>query len=71
MFLKLAWLVLVGSCMHKTHFYIFAVMLPLAAIVAAVMNKLNARIPVGYQDESGFHAGASFTQGNVNWPPFW
>ncbi|MDD5140961.1 MAG: hypothetical protein PHY43_11955 [Verrucomicrobiales bacterium] len=48
-----------------------AVMLPLAAIVAAVINKLKIEVPVGYQDENGFHIGTSRTGNKVNWPPFW
>jgi hypothetical protein len=57
--------------MHKTYFQIIGIMLPLAAIVAAVMNKLKVEVPVGYQDENGFHAGPSRMESSVNWPPFW
>jgi hypothetical protein len=60
-----------GYTMHKTHFYIIAFMLPLAAIVAAVISKLKVKVPVGYQDESGFHAGSIHSDSNTNWPPFW
>jgi hypothetical protein len=57
--------------MHKTYFYIIAVMLPLAAMVARAMAKLKVDVPVGYQDENGFHVGTSGMETKVNWPPFW
>ncbi len=57
--------------MHKTYFYIIAAMLPLVALVARTMAKLKVEVPVGYQDENGFHVGASRTENKVNWPPFW
>src|SRR5262249_40541134 len=68
---QLAWPVLLLKCMHKTYFYIIAFMLPLAAIVAAIICKLKVQVPVGYQDENGFHVGPDRAAGNVNWPPFW
>ena len=57
--------------MHKTYFHIFAIMLPLAAIVALVVNKFKVEVPIGYQDENGFHVGAVRAENKVNWPPFW
>ena len=70
-FQLLAWPVLTLRRMHKTYFYIIAFMLPLAAIVAAIITKLKVQVPVGYQDESGFHIGSSRAESKVNWPPFW
>ena len=58
-------------CMHKTYFYIIAMLLPLAAIVARAMAKLKVEVPVGYQDENGFHTGTSRAENKTNWPPFW
>ena len=46
-------------------------MLPLAAIMAAVISKLKVQVPVGYQDENGFHVGTGQTEKKVNWPPCW
>jgi len=63
--------VLKEAGMHKTQFYIIAIMLPLAAIVAAVINRLKVQVPVGYQDENGFHVGSGRMENKVNWPPFW
>lgn len=67
----LARLLLDKGSMHKTYFHIIAIMLPLAALVAAVINKLKVQVPVGYQDENGFHVGKGGTENKVNWPPFW
>jgi hypothetical protein len=57
--------------MHKTYFYIIAMLLPLAAIAAKAITKLKVEVPVGYQDENGFHTGTSRAENKVNWPPFW
>lgn len=57
--------------MHKMYFYIIAIMLPLAALVARAMAKLKVEVPIGYQDENGFHVGTSRTENKVNWLPFW
>ena len=57
--------------MHKIYFYLIAMMVPLAALVARSLAKLKVEVPVGYQDENGFHAGASRVETKVNWPPFW
>jgi hypothetical protein len=57
--------------MHKTYFYIVMVLLPLAAIVAKTMAKLKVEVPIGYQDENGFHVGTGRAESRVNWPPFW
>lgn len=67
----LAWLVLNIGCMHKTYFHIIAIMLPLAAIAAAIIAKFKVQVPVGYQDENGFHVGSGHAENQVNWPPFW
>jgi hypothetical protein len=57
--------------MHKTQFYIMALMVPIAAIVARVIAKLKVEVPVGYQDENGFHVGRGRNESKVSWPPIW
>ena len=57
--------------MHKTYFYIIAMLVPLAAVAAKAIAKFRVEIPVGYQDENGFHVGASRAESKANWPPFW
>ena len=47
------------------------ILVPLAAIAAKVLQRLKVEVPVGYQDENGFHAGTGRAESNVNWPPFW
>jgi hypothetical protein len=68
---KLAYLMLKRWGMHKTHFYFMALMVPLAAVVARIIAKLKMEVPVGYQDESGFHVGTGRSESKVSWPPFW
>jgi hypothetical protein len=46
-------------------------LVPLAAIAAKVMARLKVEVPVGYQDENGFHVGTGRAESKVNWPPFW
>ncbi len=59
------------TCMHKAQFYIIAMLVPLAAIAAKMLARLKVEVPVGYQDENGFHVGTGRSESKVNWPPFW
>jgi hypothetical protein len=43
--------------MHKTWFQIIAMNLLLAGILAKLRAVLNTHIPLGYQDNAGFHFG--------------
>jgi hypothetical protein len=43
--------------MHRTWLQIIALNLLLAGIVAKLRATLNNHIPLGYQDETGFHFG--------------
>jgi hypothetical protein len=43
--------------MNKTWLQIIALNLLLVGIVAKLRAVLNNRIPLGYQDETGFHFG--------------
>jgi hypothetical protein len=43
--------------MNRTWLQIFAVSLLLAGILAKLRASLNNHIPLGYQDETGFHFG--------------
>ncbi len=42
----------------------------LAAIAAKVRAMIDEQIPMGYQDESGFHTGTKST-GESSWPRLW
>jgi len=40
----------------------------------AFWQRLTARrfrVPIGYQDETGFHHGVTPAKKEVVWPPFW
>lgn len=62
---------LFSARMHKTYFYIIAALLPLVAVWAKLVARLKLEVPVGYQDESGFHIGHNQVDSKINWPPFW
>jgi hypothetical protein len=55
--------------MQKTSYYITSHLALIAHLVAA---KLHAAwenlIPVGYQDETGFHVGVKRSSREENWP---
>ena len=40
-------------------------------IVAKVRNAVRIDIPIGYQDETGFHTGVKPAGKNTQWPPVW
>jgi hypothetical protein len=40
-------------------------------IVAKLRNAIRIDIPVGYQDETGFHMGVKPAGKEVKWPSVW
>jgi hypothetical protein len=40
-------------------------------VVAKLRNAVRIDIPIGYQDETGFHMGVKPAQNKVQWPPVW
>lgn len=56
--------------MQKTSYYILS---HLALIVHAISARFHAvmenLVPVGYQDESGFHTGVKRVSTGEKWPP--
>ena len=42
-----------------------------AGLIAKLRNIVNIEIPVGYQDESGFHYGSKSAVKDVKYPSFW
>ena len=42
-----------------------------AGIFAKLKSAVNARIPVGYQDETGFHTGRQPENDSVEFPSSW
>ncbi|MGO8763545.1 MAG: hypothetical protein ACLQSR_00235 [Limisphaerales bacterium] len=43
--------------------------IPFAGFIIRVRTAMNNQIPLGYQDESGFHFGAEPTEKRPNLPP--
>jgi hypothetical protein len=42
-----------------------------AGIIARLRNAVKFEIPMGYQDESGFHAGVKAAEKEIKWPSTW
>jgi hypothetical protein len=40
-------------------------------IIAKVRNAVKFEIPIGYQDETGFHTGVKPAEKGIKWPPVW
>jgi hypothetical protein len=56
--------------MHKTWLHTFALSLLFGGIIAKLRSAVAIfNVPVGYQDESGFHLGVKQTQDR--WPAIW
>jgi hypothetical protein len=55
--------------MHKTYLHAFALSLLFAGIIAKLRSVIASQVPLGYQDESGFHLGVKQTQDK--WPAIW
>jgi hypothetical protein len=55
--------------MHKTWLHAFALNLLLIAVAAKLRGLLASHVPLGYQDQSGFHFGVK--QAQDDWPATW
>jgi hypothetical protein len=42
-----------------------------AGIIVRLRNAVKFEIPMGYQDETGFHAGVKVAEKNIKWPTTW
>lgn len=42
-----------------------------AGLIARLKNAVKLDIPVGYQDEMGFHAGVKAEEKEIKWPTEW
>jgi hypothetical protein len=45
--------------------------IPFAGVFAKLKNAVRFNIPVGYQDESGFHVGVKPEVQDIQWPATW
>ena len=57
--------------MTKTSINLIAVTLLLAGIMARLRAIMEKQVPLGYQDEKGFHFGVEPTAKKSAWPPVW
>jgi len=57
--------------MHKPMPEVASFGLMFHGIFAKLRNAVRVDIPVGYQDETGFHYGVKPAQNRVQWPPVW
>jgi hypothetical protein len=42
-----------------------------AGVIAKLRNAISIEIPVGYQDETGFHTGVKSATKEDKWPNTW
>jgi len=40
-------------------------------LITKLRNVVNNEIPVGYQDETGFHTGVKSATKEIKWPTTW
>ncbi len=45
--------------------------IPFAGFFAKLKSSIKLQIPIGYQDDSGFHVGVQTEQDSVQWPATW
>jgi len=55
---------------HKTLVY-SGVGYPLQGLLAKLRNAIKTSVPVGYQDENGFHYGVKREEKQTQWPTTW
>jgi hypothetical protein len=55
---------------HKTFSY-SGVGFPFQSLMAKLRNAVKVNIPVGYQDENGFHMGVKRADKETKWPVTW
>lgn len=56
---------------NKGWFHTGAVGFSTAGIIARLKNAIKFEIPVGYQDETGFHTGVKSDEKEIKWPTKW
>jgi hypothetical protein len=57
--------------MNKTRFHIGSSSYSPTALVVRLMDALKWEVPLGYEDETGFHLGVMPEEKEVKWPPTW
>jgi hypothetical protein len=59
------------ATMHKPMPEVASLGLVFHGIVAKLRNVVRIDVPVGYQDETGFHYGVKQAQNGNKWPQVW
>ena len=42
-----------------------------AGLIARLKNAVRIEVPVGYQDETGYHSGVKTDEKEIKWPATW
>ena len=56
---------------NKPWFHTGTIGFTFSGMIAKLRNAVNIEIPVGYQDETGFHTGVKSSAKEVKWPSTW
>jgi hypothetical protein len=57
--------------MTKTSISVVALTLLFGGIMARLRTTIEKQVPLGYQDEHGFHFGGQPAEKKITWPPLW
>jgi hypothetical protein len=62
-----------GTAMSKTYSHPIPFVVRFAGVFGKVWTAIKSKfeVPVGYQDESGFHHGKQPAHKKSEWPPVW
>lgn len=56
---------------NKTWFHTGIAGFSPTGLIARLKNAIKLDVPVGYQDETGFHIGVKADEKEINWPTTW
>ena len=57
--------------MDKTWTHAGLTEIPFAGLFAKLKSAVNIEVPVGYQDENGYHSGVKPDGTEMEWPTNW
>jgi hypothetical protein len=57
--------------MDKAWSHVETPTIPFAGLFAKVKDAVKAKMPIGYQDENGFHFGEQPERTDLQWPMNW
>jgi hypothetical protein len=56
---------------NKSSFFAVIVTVFFAGIIAKMRAALDKQVPLGYEDENGFHLGVQPAKNSSDWPASW